>query len=67
MEQDLAHLSNLTSLELGGNRISDLEGLDSLYQLEELWLGRNRIEAISSLGRYGRPRSSQQAGDALID
>jgi protein phosphatase 1 regulatory subunit 7 len=54
--------SNLRSLELGGNRIrvcvavfltkfhlivtKNIEGLDALVNLEELWLGKNKITKL---------------------
>ncbi|GAA98844.1 uncharacterized protein L969DRAFT_76596 [Mixia osmundae IAM 14324] len=39
----------LTSLELGGNRLRKLEGLDQLTQLTELWLGKNKIPKLENL------------------
>lgn len=54
MLQNLDRMSALTLLELGDNRIQQLEGLDKLLSLQQLWLGRNRIAAICGLGRYVR-------------
>ncbi|KAF7796634.1 hypothetical protein EIP86_007816 [Pleurotus ostreatoroseus] len=42
--------STLRSLELGGNRIREIEGLDALVNLEELWLGKNKIARLQNLG-----------------
>ena len=39
----------LRLLELGCNRIRDLSGLGRLPSLEQLWLGRNRIDRINGL------------------
>jgi len=39
----------LRLLELGCNRIRDLSGLGELQSLEQLWLGRNRIDRITGL------------------
>ncbi|EIW83980.1 L domain-like protein [Coniophora puteana RWD-64-598 SS2] len=39
----------LRSLELGGNRIRFIENLDSLVNLEELWLGKNKITKLQNL------------------
>lgn len=36
----------LTSLELGGNRLRSLENLGDLPNLEELWVGKNKISKI---------------------
>ena len=38
--------TNLRSLELGGNRIRDIEGVEHLTELKELWLGKNKIVTI---------------------
>lgn len=45
----LTALTALTTLELGSNRISEVEGLEGQALLQELWLGRNRIAAIKNL------------------
>ncbi|CAE6473507.1 unnamed protein product [Rhizoctonia solani] len=39
----------LRSLELGGNRIRTIEGLEGLENLEELWLGKNKIAKLQGL------------------
>ena len=44
-------MSQLELLELGDNRISQVDGLNKLQNLRELWLGRNRIATISGLSR----------------
>lgn len=38
--------NSLKSLELGGNRIRSIEGLEGLVNLEELWLGKNKITKL---------------------
>ncbi|KAG1750138.1 L domain-like protein [Suillus lakei] len=38
--------ATLRSLELGGNRIRHIEGLDALVNLEELWLGKNKLTKL---------------------
>lgn len=45
----ISHLTKLTVLELGSNRIRSLEGLTTLTELRELWLGRNRISKAEGL------------------
>ena len=42
-------MTAVTLLELGDNRIQQLEGLGCLCSLEQLWLGRNRVASISGL------------------
>ena len=49
--QGLNKMSQLELLELGDNRISQVDGLNKLQHLRELWLGRNRIASISGLSR----------------
>lgn len=46
----VSHLTGLTTLELGSNRIKAIEGVSTLTNLRELWLGKNRIPAIRELG-----------------
>lgn len=41
--------SALRLLELGCNRIRELSGLSGLPSLEQLWLGRNRVDRIANL------------------
>uniref|UniRef100_A0A3B3D7C6 Leucine rich repeat containing 9 n=1 Tax=Oryzias melastigma TaxID=30732 RepID=A0A3B3D7C6_ORYME len=43
----LSRLTNLKSLFLQGNEISQVEGLEGLQQLRELVLDRNRIKALA--------------------
>ncbi|XP_075874195.1 leucine-rich repeat-containing protein 9 isoform X2 [Nelusetta ayraudi] len=43
----LSRLTNLKVLFLQGNEISQVEGLEGLYQLKELVLDKNRIKALS--------------------
>lgn len=52
LTQGLGKMSQLELLELGDNRISQIDSLDKLQSLRELWLGRNRIASISGLSRY---------------
>lgn len=51
LAQGLNKMSQLELLELGDNRISQVDGLNKLQNLRELWLGRNRIASISGLSR----------------
>eukprot|EP00200_Dunaliella_tertiolecta_P004477 CAMPEP_0202341768 /NCGR_PEP_ID=MMETSP1126-20121109/2616_1 /ASSEMBLY_ACC=CAM_ASM_000457 /TAXON_ID=3047 /ORGANISM="Dunaliella tertiolecta, Strain CCMP1320" /LENGTH=325 /DNA_ID=CAMNT_0048932621 /DNA_START=81 /DNA_END=1058 /DNA_ORIENTATION=+ len=46
----ISQLSHLTTLELGSNRIKNIENLESQALLRELWLGRNRISTVQGLG-----------------
>ena len=50
--QGCCHLTNLTLLELGANRLATVDGLDSFPHLRELWLGSNRIAENPSLSWY---------------
>ncbi|XP_029900939.1 leucine-rich repeat-containing protein 9 [Myripristis murdjan] len=43
----LSRLTNLKALFLQGNEISQVEGLEGLYQLRELVLDRNRIKSFA--------------------
>ncbi len=50
--RDLKNIENLGELEglnLGGNEISDIEGLDSLVNLKLLWLSSNNIVEIKGI------------------
>ncbi|MEW5302201.1 MAG: hypothetical protein WDW36_005004 [Sanguina aurantia] len=49
----VSHLTALTTLELGSNRIKAIEGVSTLTNLRELWLGKNRIAALRELGTLG--------------
>ncbi|KAH7884510.1 hypothetical protein F5I97DRAFT_1890018 [Phlebopus sp. FC_14] len=48
--------ASLTSLELGGNKIRRIEGLDALVNLEELWLGKNKLPMLENLGTLTKLR-----------
>lgn len=37
---------SLRSIELGGNRLRSLENLGGLVNLEELWVGKNKITKL---------------------
>ena len=47
--QAVQHFTNLRLLELGSNRIRQIQGLDWLQRLQELWLGQNRITQMTGL------------------
>lgn len=49
----LRHLKHLRKVDLGANRIRVMEEieLEGLVNLEELWLGKNKIEKIEGLSR----------------
>ncbi|ODV92425.1 hypothetical protein CANCADRAFT_86714 [Tortispora caseinolytica NRRL Y-17796] len=40
----------LKNLELGGNRIRQIENLDGFTNLNQLWLGKNKITEFANLG-----------------
>ena len=42
-------LTKLKILDLGANRLRNMEGIENLISLESLWLGKNKIEVISNL------------------
>ena len=42
-------MPNLKMLELGDNRIREIQNLDNLASLEGLWLGRNKVTQIRNL------------------
>ncbi|KAG0613110.1 hypothetical protein M758_6G077900 [Ceratodon purpureus] len=48
--KEIEHLSKLRVLELGSNKIRVMEGLDQLKELQQLWLGRNRIQSVNMSG-----------------
>lgn len=55
--EHLAHLgASLRSLELGSNRIRAIENLDALVNLEELWLGKNKITKLQGLEKLAKLR-----------
>lgn len=47
--QAVQHFTSLRLLELGSNKIRQIQGLDALQSLQELWLGQNRITQISGI------------------
>jgi len=44
-------MTNLTLLELGSNRIRDIQHVDALSNLQSLWLGKNKITQITNLDK----------------
>jgi len=44
--EELRGLTNLTTLELGSNRLKAIENIDTLTNLKNLWVGRNRLMQI---------------------
>lgn len=48
--EEIEHFQELNILELGSNRLRVMENLQNLINLQELWLGRNRIRAINICG-----------------
>lgn len=44
----LGNLGKLEKLDLGANRIREIDGLDGLVCLKELWLGKNKITTIGT-------------------
>lgn len=54
----LKHLTNLRKLDLGANRIRvmDEDELSGLVNLEELWLGKNKIENIGGIDKLTKLR-----------
>ena len=47
--QAVQHFTYLRLLELGSNEIRKIQGLETLQNLQELWLGQNRITQMSGL------------------
>ena len=52
----LKGLTKLRKIDLGANRIRvmEVEELSGLVNLEELWLGKNKIEKIQGLEKASR-------------
>lgn len=48
--EEIGHFHGLQVLELGSNRLRVMENLEALVNLQELWLGRNRIKAVHLCG-----------------
>ncbi|XP_024369166.1 protein phosphatase 1 regulatory inhibitor subunit PPP1R7 homolog [Physcomitrium patens] len=59
--EEIEHLTRLRVLELGSNRIRVMEGLDQLKELQQLWLGRNRIQSVNLCGLTGLLKISVQS------
>ncbi|XP_024389521.1 protein phosphatase 1 regulatory inhibitor subunit PPP1R7 homolog isoform X2 [Physcomitrium patens] len=57
---EMEHLTNLRVLELGSNKIRVMERLDQLKELQQLWLGRNRIQSVNLCGLTGLLKISVQ-------
>lgn len=65
----LKGLSKLRKLDLGANRIRvmDVEELSGLVSLEELWLGKNKIECIQGLDKLAKLRRLDVQSNRLTD
>lgn len=48
--EEIEHFHGLQILELGSNKLRVMENLETLVNLQELWLGRNRIKAVNLCG-----------------
>ncbi|XP_004503474.1 protein phosphatase 1 regulatory inhibitor subunit PPP1R7 homolog [Cicer arietinum] len=48
--EEIDHFHQLHILELGSNKLRVMENLQNLVNLQELWLGRNRIKIINLCG-----------------
>ncbi|KAK7398982.1 hypothetical protein VNO78_10157 [Psophocarpus tetragonolobus] len=48
--EEIDHFHHLHILELGSNKLRVMENLHTLANLQELWLGRNRIKVINLCG-----------------
>ncbi|RDY00858.1 Protein phosphatase 1 regulatory subunit 7, partial [Mucuna pruriens] len=48
--EEIDHFHQLQLLELGSNKLRVMENLQNLTNLQELWLGRNRIKAVNLCG-----------------
>lgn len=64
----LKGLSKLRKLDLGANRIRimDKNELDGLINLEELWLGKNKIEVMNGLDNLNKLRRLDIQSNRLI-
>lgn len=47
--EGIGHLTALTLLELGSNRLRELGPIAGLTGLRELWLGRNRLASLEGM------------------
>jgi len=56
-------LSKLRKIDLGANRIRVMDGeeLSGLTNLEELWLGKNKIEKIQGLDKVSATNNDRSA------
>ncbi|GAU11712.1 hypothetical protein TSUD_74630 [Trifolium subterraneum] len=48
--EEIEHFHQLLILELGSNKLRVMENLENLVNLQELWLGRNRIKVVNLCG-----------------
>ncbi|KAE9607572.1 putative leucine-rich repeat domain, L domain-containing protein [Lupinus albus] len=48
--EEIEHFDQLNILELGSNKLRVMENLQNLTNLQELWLGRNRIKSVNLCG-----------------
>ncbi|AET05214.2 putative leucine-rich repeat domain, L domain-containing protein [Medicago truncatula] len=48
--EEIEHFHQLQILELGSNKLRVMENLQTLVNLQELWLGRNRIKVVNLCG-----------------
>ena len=63
----LEHCKSLASLELAGNRISDLKPLSGLRQLQYVHLASNRIADVTSLGTLPALQYIQLESNQVVD
>jgi protein phosphatase 1 regulatory subunit 7 len=49
--EGIGHLTALTLLELGSNRLRELGPIAGLTGLQELWLGRNRLASLDGMSQ----------------
>ena len=47
--QGLASLSRLKILDVSNNKVSEVEGLEHLHHLQDLWLNDNRVASLAQL------------------
>ena len=65
--KDIAKLTELTSLKLSDNKISDLDFLSSLKKLSSLDLSKNKISDISPLKKLSSLRTLHLDGNEIED
>ena len=56
--QGLASLSQLKILDVSNNKVSEVEGLEHVHHLQDLWLNDNRIASLAQLDVTGPMRHS---------